>query len=1083
MNPKNLFKKHTRFKLLPESFLNSLIEHVPYAVWAVDVKENLIIANPVFQNLLKERFGITVYPGLNLKTFNGESIKKLWEKAFKQVLKGKNISSELKRINNEEPFYIEYTASPVYHENKTAGAIFFANDITTRRLAEEAVKESEEKFRQLAENISDSFALIEGEEILYINPAFEKIYGYTKEQLIKNPELKKEWVHPDDRERLKEYISSAHYQISHSFNEQYRIIKPDGSVRWIWNRIHPIRNQDGNIYRILAVASDITPQKELEFKLLKAKTQQLALLDNIPHMAWLKDADGKYISVNESFAKHYHLPLRQIIGKTDRELFPPKQAEEFINKDLEVILSRSQKRIEKATNKNNKRAWSETYKTPIFNEKDELLGITGISIDITDRMKLEEQLRENEERFRSLLQFSSDALTMIDRNGIIIFESSLEGKISGFGINELIGHDVRQLVHPHDIMLFTEAFDDVVQHPGKAVKVEFRGLCKNGNYLFIEGILANYLENKKIGGIVMNSRDVTERKMAEFRENQYQEYQSFLSASALEFLRLSTEKEIFSYAARKLHQFLMGSIIIISSFDDKTSLLTIEETAGLESFIKPIRRILKRDVQGMTFPLTPEIINRLVQNYRSLYKFKNGIREASFDTLSEDVAHELEQTAGMRSVYGITMMRNGKYLGNIVIALLHDNPLTEHQVIETFSYQASIALHRRQVELELIEAKEKAVESDKLKTAFLANMSHEIRTPMNGILGFAQLLSMPGISQAEMQEYVQSININGHLLMNLINDIIDISRIEAGQVTFNPEPVHINALLDEVFRSFLSSAIRSEKRDVSFLLRKGLPDEEALVETDFVRLKQVLNNLLGNAVKFTEKGEIIMGYRKKDDSFLEFYVSDTGIGIAPEKQKIIFERFIQADQSTTRKYGGSGLGLAISKGFVELMGGTIHVTSELSKGSIFSFTLPYKTVMLPSSPSPAQNHTEGQWQNKTVLVIEDDCFSSKYLDMLLKRYGITPVLATNASEGLGLLASHPGIDLVLMDIQLPGLNGYDATHKIKETYPHLPVIAQTANAFDEDRQRTLQAGCDEYITKPIQVDLLLSVLDKYLGKS
>jgi len=257
--------------------------------------------------------------------------------------------------------------------------------------------------------------------------------------------------------------------------------------------------------------------------------------------------------------------------------------------------------------------------------------------------------------------------------------------------------------------------------------------------------------------------------------------------------------------------------------------------------------------------------------------------------------------------------------------------------------------------------------------------------------------------------------------------------------------------------------------------------DQIMINGDRDRLKQVLINLISNAIKFTNKGSIKVGYKLDFPNLLEFYVIDTGIGIQPQKINLIFERFIQADDSITRKYGGSGLGLAISKGLVELMGGKIWVESTQMKGSSFYFSHPLKVInngIAQITASKEDHNFNGK--GKTVLVVEDDKFSFKYLEAILKRYEINVLHAVNGLEAVEFCKSNPQISMILMDIQLPSMSGYEATKQIRKIYKNLPIIAQTANAFDEDRAKCLKAGCNEYMAKPISMSALKDIFAKYL---
>jgi signal transduction histidine kinase/CheY-like chemotaxis protein len=436
----------------------------------------------------------------------------------------------------------------------------------------------------------------------------------------------------------------------------------------------------------------------------------------------------------------------------------------------------------------------------------------------------------------------------------------------------------------------------------------------------------------------------------------------------------------------------------------------------------------------------------------------------------------------VNKVYYISMSRDNKLLGNIVILTLNKTIIKFKHIIETFVHQVSVALHRRQLEFELVQAKTRAEESDKLKTAFLANMSHEIRTPMNGILGFAEMLNDDQLGEGNRKKYVEIINNNGKMLMNLIDDIIDFAKIEAGQIKFLQQEFSLNALLTQVHSSFLSESLKKEKTDVKLRLRKAYANEDSYIQTDPNRLRQVLTNLVGNSFKFTKQGFIEFGYKPPENKLIEFYVKDTGIGIPKDKINQIFERFVQADYSRSRKYSGSGLGLAISKGFVELMGGKMWAESVENEGSTFYFTIPYVPVGKKPQEEIEQKKPKSDynWQNKVFLIAEDDTFSYKLLEGFLKKTNATILHAEDGTRAVEICRSNNNVDLILMDVQMPEMNGLEATKIIKEFRKELPIIAQTANAIAEERQRCFEAGFDDFVTKPINISELFIKIDQWL---
>lgn len=383
---------------------------------------------------------------------------------------------------------------------------------------------------------------------------------------------------------------------------------------------------------------------------------------------------------------------------------------------------------------------------------------------------------------------------------------------------------------------------------------------------------------------------------------------------------------------------------------------------------------------------------------------------------------------------------------------------------------------------ELIEAKRKAEESDMLKSAFLSNMSHEIRTPMNAILGFSNLLSHPELSEVEKQEFVNLIRINGKNLMTLVEDIIDISKIESGQLHIKNGPCHLHHLLMDVYESFFDDIQRRGLYNLKLYLKEGIVDENLMILTDGHRLKQIMVNLVGNAIKFTERGYVEFGYEVTDDNFLSFYVKDTGIGLPKGKEHEIFDRFSKFSNDKQRLYGGTGIGLSIAKHLVELLGGEIRVESKPMDGTTFTFTLPFHRigVRISGIHEIDRNRKNYNWEGKTFLVAEDEEDNFRYIEVALALSNASLIWARDGKEAVEIFRKVGNIDLVLMDIKMPFMDGYMATQEIKRLGSNVPIIAQTAYAMSEEREKSFAAGCDDYIAKPIGYDDLLRTIHKFV---
>jgi PAS domain S-box-containing protein len=392
---------------------------------------------------------------------------------------------------------------------------------------------------------------------------------------------------------------------------------------------------------------------------------------------------------------------------------------------------------------------------------------------------------------------------------------------------------------------------------------------------------------------------------------------------------------------------------------------------------------------------------------------------------------------------------------------------------------------QKQMLEDLLKAKEKAEESDKLKTAFLANMSHEIRTPMNGILGFAELLKEPNLTSDDQQKYIRIIERSGVRMLKIINNIVDISKIEAGLMDIKIQDSNINEQIDYIYTFFKPEV---EAKGMELIHKEALPLNEAFILTDREKVFAILTNLVKNAIKYSEKGCIEFGYVITggivSPDTLTFYVKDTGIGIHKDKIDIIFDRFRQVSEGSTRNYEGVGLGLSITKAYVEMLGGKLWVESEEGIGSCFYFTLPFKTVSKVATKKQrdlAPEKNEIHVADLNILIAEDDEAAEWLLKMTVKPYFKSLFVARSGSEAVEICRSHPEIDLILMDIRMPDMNGYEATKKIRASNKNVIILAQTAYGLSCDKNNSIIAGCNEHISKPINKDQIGELIQKYFN--
>ncbi len=640
--------------------------------------------------------------------------------------------------------------------------------------------------------------------------------------------------------------------------------------------------------------------------------------------------------------------------------------------------------------------------------------------EIAERIQVEQALKESEKKYRDLVENSPDAIAIYVA-GIVVYVNNKCLSLMGASTNdELIGKSVMSFVHPDSRPIVMERMKNVSMSGGVLPLIEEKFVRLDGSAVDVE------VEAMPIGfnnqpAVQLIVRDITERKQVQEALNKEQ----------------------------YLMEALMNNLPHHIYFKDKESRFIRINKAHAETF-------------GLK---TPE----------------EAIGKTDKDFFSEEHANSAFKDEQAVILSGIPLIKQEKetwkdrpdtWVSTVKL------PLFDHvgNTVGTFGVSRDIT-DQKMAETELMKAKEKAEESDRLKSAFLANMSHEIRTPMNGILGFSNLLKEPGLSGESQQEYIQIIEKSGIRMLNIINDIIDISKIESGQVEVTLTETNVNDQTNYIYKFFKPEV---EQKGLQLLLKNGLPSRDAIINTDREKTYAVLTNLVKNAIKFTQQGTIEFGYNLLPGE-LEFFVKDSGSGIPNEQIELIFERFRQGSESLSKQYEGSGLGLSISKAYVELLGGKIRVESELGIGSTFYFTLPFENEI--ESPL-IQNETliiesENQMNTLTILLVEDDEASSLLLSLAVKPIAKKLFFASNGVEAVEKCRSNPTIDLILMDMKMHEMDGFEATRQIRSFNKEVVIIAQTAYTLTGDKEKAMEAGCNDYISKPIKRDQLLALIKHY----
>jgi PAS domain S-box-containing protein len=706
----------------------------------------------------------------------------------------------------------------------------------------------------------------------------------------------------------------------------------------------------------------------------------------------------------------------------------------------------------------------------------------GFVIMVTQRMNAE--LKEVKDRFESIYMTSPDAIVITRlADGWFIEINPAFTAMSGYTREDIIGKS------SIDINIWKDPSDRdkvVSQLRQKGFAENFEFVFKRKDHSQFTGLMsARIIQFGGTMSILSTTRDISERKQSEIEgaetEKRHRAYSSLMSEliSRGGLFRYSLDENLRNIC-EVTSKIMECERISIWSFNANFSQLSclnlfrssqnehcVEEPLNSNEFPLYLNELKQGQVIAAEDVFNNRITSELPQEYFSSNKIFSMM----------DVPFWLEG-----SLRGVVCFENTGKRRN----WLADEKQFSVTVASLVSMSFEIA-ERKKAEADLITARNKAEEADRLKSVFLANMSHEIRTPMNSIVGFAQLLTDESLTGQERDHYSSIIQSRSDDLMHIINELLEISRIESGNAKVVMSAVNLNRLLEEAETLAVQKLQRLNKNSISFELLQPLKGRNIQFTTDPYILKQVFTNLIDNAIKYTPAGKIRAGYEPPVNGMISFFVEDTGVGISEQNQKVIFEHFRQADIEDAHVYGGSGLGLSICRGSLALLDGTIEVKSRLGEGSRFVFTLPFEDVTNngtftgTAAGAEVQKKAVEKWPGKRILLVEDEASNMEYLIAILNRTGTELTCAYNGKQLREFYKMLDQFDLVLLDVRLPDAIGWELAREIKSFRPDLPVVAQTAFAMSSDYEKSRESGCDDYISKPIRRETLIKLMDKFLS--